>query len=79
MKQTITSEDTLVHYCEDWPLIPVTDASNQGVGAVLLHRLPDGTEKPVAYASPTFNDREKQYSTIDKEALAIIFGVTKFY
>ena len=33
----------------------------------------------MAYASRTFNDREKQYSVIDKEALAIIFGVTKFY
>ena len=33
----------------------------------------------MAYASRTFNDREKQYSVIDKEALAITFGVTKFY
>ena len=79
LKQAVTSEDTLVHYREDLPLIMVTDASNQGVGAVLSHRLQDGTEKPVAYASRTFNDREKQYSVIDKEALAIIFGVTKFY
>ena len=79
LKQAVTSEDTLVHYREELPLIMVTDASNQGVGAVLLHRLQDGTEKPVAYASRTFNDREKQYSVIDKEALAIIFGVTKFY
>ena len=73
------SEDTLAHYSEELPLILVTDASNQGVGAVLLHRLHDGTEKPVAYASQTFNDRKKQYSVIDKKALAIIFGVTKFY
>ena len=68
-----------MHYSEELPLIMVTDASNQGVGAVLLHQLQDGTEKPVAYASRTFNDREKQYSVIDKEALSIILGVTKFY
>ena len=68
-----------MHYSEELPLIMVTDASNQGVGAVLLHRLQDGTEKPVAYALRTFNDREKQYSVIDKEAIPIIFGVIKFY
>ena len=79
LKQILSSKDTLVHYNEDLPLVLVTDASNQGVGAVLLHTLHNGTERPVAYASRTFNDREKQYSVLDKEALAIIFGVTKFY
>eukprot|EP00731_Ephydatia_muelleri_P021050 Em0013g777a len=71
--------DTLVHYREELPLILETDASDRGVGAVLLHQLPDKSERPVAFASRTFLDREKNYSVIDKEALAIIFGVTKFY
>ena len=46
---------------------------------MLLHRLSDGVEKPMAFAWRTLMDREKRYSVIDKEALAIIFGVTKFY
>ena len=37
LKQAVTSENTLVHYSDELPLIMVTDASNQGVGAVLLH------------------------------------------
>ncbi|KAL5510070.1 hypothetical protein EMCRGX_G005543 [Ephydatia muelleri] len=79
LKQLLTSKDTLVHYDEALPLVLMTDASDNGVGAVLLHRLSDGVEKPVGFASRTLMDREKRYSVIDKEALAIIFGVTKFY
>eukprot|EP00731_Ephydatia_muelleri_P006866 Em0003g1114a len=73
------SKDTLVHYREELPLILETDASDRGVGAVLLHQLPDKSERPVAFASRTFLDCEKNYSVIDKDALAIIFSVTKFY
>ena len=79
LKGMLTAKDTLMHYSSDLPLVLTTDASDHGVGAVLMHQLPDGTEKPVAYASRILDHREKQYSTIDKEALAIIFGVTKFY
>lgn len=79
LKSMLTSKDTLVHYNADLPLVLTTDASDHGVGAVLMHKLTDGVEKPVAYASRILDHREKQYSAIDKEALAIIFGVTKFY
>ena len=68
-----------MHYREKMPLILETDASDRGVGAVLLHQLPDKSERPVAFASLTFLDHEENYSVIDMEALAIIFGVTKFY
>ena len=39
----------------------------------------DGAEKPVAYASRTLNPVEKRYSQLDKEALAIVFGVKRFH
>ena len=39
---------------------------------------PDGSEKPIAFASRTLNPHEVNYSQVDKEGAAVIFGVKKF-
>lgn len=79
LKEILTSSTTLVHYDPDRQLVLATDASDRGLGAVLMHRFADGTERPIAYASRTLKDAETRYACIDKEALAIVFGVTKFH
>ncbi|KAK3750552.1 hypothetical protein QZH41_011085, partial [Actinostola sp. cb2023] len=71
--------EVLVHFNPKLPVILETDASQYGVGAVISHRFPNGDERPIAYASRSLNPAEKNYSQIHKEALAIIFGITKFY
>lgn len=48
---------------------------NYGVEAVLSHRMDDNSERPIAYASRTLTAAERNYSQLDKEALAILFGV----
>ncbi|CAB4014079.1 Hypothetical predicted protein [Paramuricea clavata] len=48
------------------------------VGAVLLQPGHDGSLQPVAFASRTLNTAEKNYAQIERESLAIVFGVTKF-
>ena len=54
-----------------------TDASDIGVGAVLLQEYTDGVF-PVAYASKKLLPREQNYAVIERECLAVVFGVKKF-
>lgn len=78
IKSILTSAPTLVHYDPVKPIILSCDASPFGVGAILSHRFADKTEKPISFASRTLSSSEKNYAHIDKEALAIIYGVNKF-
>jgi hypothetical protein len=39
---------------------------------------PDNTRRPIAYASRSLSEHEKQYGQIDQEGLAIIFGLQRF-
>ncbi|UYV73682.1 hypothetical protein LAZ67_11000340, partial [Cordylochernes scorpioides] len=77
-KRRITSEKVLVPYDATLPLSLATDASQIGVGAVLSHVI-EGQEKPIMFASRTLSGAERNYSQIEREALAIIYGVTKFH
>ena len=53
------------------------DALSCGIGAVLSHVSDEEVEQPTAYASRTVSVSEQNYSMIEKEALAIIFGIKK--
>jgi len=79
LKDVLSSEQVLVHFDPGKPLGLSCDASSVGIGAVLFHRYPDGSERPIANVSKTLTAAERNYSQIHKEALAIIFGLKKFY
>lgn len=79
VKNALSTDTVLVHFDDSLPVLLECDASPTGVGAVLSHRFPDGTERPVAYASRGLLPAEKNYSQIDREGLAVVFGVKKFH
>eukprot|EP00731_Ephydatia_muelleri_P003135 Em0001g3135a len=60
------------------PFVLQTDASDWGVGAVLSQKDDDDNEHPVAYFSKKLLPRERRYSTIEKECLAIKLATHAF-
>lgn len=78
-KEKLMSASVLAHYDPKLPLRLAGDASNYGIGAVISHVYPDGSERPIAYASRTLSKSECNYAQLEKEALSLVFGVKKFF
>ena len=78
-QELLTSSSLLVHFDPDLDLILMCDASSYGIGAVLAHRMPDGSERPIGYASRSLTAAQRNYSQLEKEALALVFGVQHFH
>ncbi|KFD49838.1 hypothetical protein M513_09305 [Trichuris suis] len=77
-KELLTAGSVLAHFDGSKPLLLACDASDYGLGAV-LSQMEAGQEKVVAYASRTMSKTERNYAQIDKEALALMYGVKKFH
>ncbi|CAM8940544.1 unnamed protein product [Rhodiola kirilowii] len=77
LKQALTS--TPIIRAPDWdqPFEIMCDASDYAVGAVLGQRM---DKKPVViyYASRTLDAAQRNYSTTEKELLAVVFALEKF-
>eukprot|EP00731_Ephydatia_muelleri_P009139 Em0004g1477a len=79
IKKMLSSTQVLTPYDPKLPLRLAADASAYGLGAVLSHEWPDGSECPIAFASRTLASAERHYALLEKEALALIFGIKKFH
>ncbi|XP_033126304.1 uncharacterized protein K02A2.6-like [Anneissia japonica] len=78
-KKLILDNSLLVHYDVNRELRLACDASPYGVGAVISHIMPNGKERPIAFASRTLSNSEQNYAQIEREALSIVYGVRKFH
>lgn len=74
----ILTHDPILQYPDfSKDFILTTDASNFALGAVLSQG-PNGNDKPICYASRTLTESEQNYSTIEKELLAVVWA-TKYF
>ncbi|EFO87345.1 hypothetical protein CRE_31410 [Caenorhabditis remanei] len=77
LKNAVADSTMLSHFKEDWKIMVAADASQYGIGGVLMHETPDGQEVPIAHFARSLTDTEKRYSQIEKEALALVYTVKK--
>jgi hypothetical protein len=77
LKQLLTSQPLLQYPDFSKPFILTTDASNDALGAVLSQG-DIGRDLPVAYASRKLGKAKRNYSTVEKELLAIVYGCKHF-
>ena len=68
-KESLTSDSVLVHFDPKRTVILACDASPYGIGAVLSHRMDDGTDQPIAFTSRTLAAAEKSILKLRKKGL----------
>ena len=78
LKRLLTSAPVLAYPRMEDPFVLETDASILGLGAILSQQQPDGTIHPVAYASRSLNQAERNYRITELETLAAVWAVTHF-
>ena len=79
LKEKLASAEVLARYDVNLPIKLDCDASAYGIGAVLSHTYSDGSEHPIAYVSRTLSPSEGNYAQLEKEGLALVYGVKKFH
>ena len=78
LKAMLASDPVLEAPNFDKPFKLAVDASDVGIGPVLLQENGDGIDKPLSYYSKKLDRHQKAYSTIEKEALALVLAVQHF-
>ena len=72
--QMLSTAPVLAYYNPTKPLLIENDACEYGLGSALIQN-----GKPVAYASQSLSDAEDRYTQIEKEMLAVSYGLEKFH
>ncbi|CAM4305381.1 unnamed protein product, partial [Lepidochelys olivacea] len=77
LKKALVSGPVLANPDFDKPFVVFTDASDTGLGAVLMQEDEKGERHPIVYLSKKFLPREQHYAAIEKECLAMVWALKK--
>ena len=73
VRELVVKQPVLKYYDVQESVVVQCDASEHGLGAALLQN-----GQPVAFASRSLSQTERQYAQIEKECLAIVFSCERF-
>ena len=73
IKDLIFKEMSLTYFNPSKETSLQVDASNRGLGTVLLQE-----GKPISFASKALTETEQKYANIEPELLAVVFGCERF-
>ena len=79
IKEQLMSSPVLAFPEPNGDYILYTDASDVGVGAVLVQEDGEGEERVISYASKAFSGSEKNWTTTKKEAYAVVWALQYFH
>ncbi|KRY19966.1 Retrovirus-related Pol polyprotein from transposon, partial [Trichinella britovi] len=77
LKARLTKQPVLTHPDFKIPFLVDTDASGDGLGAVLSQDIA-GKERVIAYASRTLSKTERKYCATRREMLALVWALKQF-
>jgi len=77
LRDALCSQPLLQYPDFSRPFVVTTDASKIAIGGILSQG-PIGKDLPIAYTSRLLNNAEQNYSTIERELLAIVYSVNYF-
>ncbi|CAM4525673.1 unnamed protein product, partial [Lepidochelys olivacea] len=77
LKEALVSGPVLANPDFDKPFMVFTDASDTGLGAVLMQEDEKGERHPIVYLSKKLLPREQHYAAIEKECLAMVWALRK--
>ena len=78
LKKMLTERPVLATFTPGQPIELHTDASVDGLGAILLQEKDDNKLHPIYYASRQTTDCERRYHSYELEALAVVWSMEKF-
>lgn len=79
IKQLLSNGCLLTHYDPRLAIVVAADASQNGMGGVISHIYPDGTDRPIHFFSRALNPAQRKYSQSEKEGLALVTAVKLFH